>query len=151
MNIIFLDVDGVINSINHTMYCKEVLKLKKINDTNYPFDEEALMNLKYLVDITDAGIVITSTWRLLKKHYKVLMDKLKEYDLEIKVVGITPDLNKNKKEEILSMINEYNIDNFIVLDDADIDIPFLIKVNRYTGLSRNDTKKGIKILTKTRW
>lgn len=109
------------------------------------------MNLKYLVDITDAGIVITSTWRLFNKHYKVLMNKLKEYDLEIKVVGITPDLNRNKKEEILSMINEYNIDNFIVLDDADVDIPFLIKVNRYTGLSLNDTKKGIKILTKTKW
>lgn len=148
MKIVFLDVDGVINSINHTRYCKEVLGFKEISGINYPFDDEALMNLKYLVDICDAKIIISSYWKLFDISLNVLMEKLKEYELDDKVIGITPNLDKNKVEEIMNMISNNNYDNYIVLDAENLDIPFLIKTNRYNGLSLNNVEQGIKILSK---
>lgn len=76
------------------------------------------------------------------------MEKLKEYELDDKVIGITPNLNKNKVGEIMKTISDNNYDNYIVLDDENLDIPFLIKTNRYNGLSLNNVEQGIKILNK---
>lgn len=62
MNIIFLDVDHVLNSLNKLI---EVYKKtgRPHSGYAYPFDEKCLRNLKLIVQETDAKIVITSTWR----------------------------------------------------------------------------------------
>lgn len=147
MNVIFLDVDGVINSVNYTRYCKDVLGYDDISGINYPFDDEALMNLKYLVDMVDGVIVISSYWRLFDKHRGVLLNKLREYDLDSRVLGYTLDLG-DKKSEILDFVEKYNIDNYIILDDANIMLDFLIKTNRFNGLSLRNADDGIKLLSK---
>ena len=61
MNIIFCDVDGVLNSFNHLV---EVYYLTGVPHSNfdYPFDDKCLNNLKLLVD-DNTRIVITSKWR----------------------------------------------------------------------------------------
>lgn len=150
MNIIFLDVDGVLNSVNHARYCKEVLNYEDISGSNYPFDDEALMNLKYLVDITDAKIIISSYWKLFENNIIGLMNKLKEYDLDNKVIGFTPNIDGNKVKEIMYLINENGYDNYIVLDDSSLDIPYLVKTNRFNGLDTKNVSDGIKILSKNR-
>ena len=39
-----------------------------------PFDDECLYNLKYIVDETDATIIITSIWRLFPDYLYILMN-----------------------------------------------------------------------------
>ena len=78
MNAIFLDVDGVLNSINKL---KEVYnKTKKAHSGyNYPFDENALENLKEIVIKTNSKIIITSTWRKNRLGKMILLKKLKDW------------------------------------------------------------------------
>lgn len=151
MNIIFLDVDGVLNSINKLIEVYNKTH-KQHSGYNYPFDENCLLNLQKLVYETDSKIVITSTWRKHKKNLEVLHSILKEYNLDSKVIGYTPILNKKREFEIkeyLKSINE-NI-NFIILDDdSDLGelLPFLINTNPQIGLSYQNVLDGIKILKK---
>lgn len=66
MNIIFLDVDGVLTSIN---YAKKIYEQTGISRSSYayPIDPECLDNICELVMKTDAKIVVTSTWRHAKR------------------------------------------------------------------------------------
>ena len=105
MNIIFLDVDGVLNSIQSLK--KAAIKNKRpYSGYDYPFDEKCLKNLKTLVDKTDSYIVITSTWRYDERGKKILLDKLREYNLDMRVVGYTSRLNKPRGEEIKAYLEE---------------------------------------------
>lgn len=151
INIIFLDVDGVLNSIRNLIKVYEQTH-KQHSGYNYPFDENCLENLCSLVEKTNSKIVITSTWRRHEKGLKVLLDKLEEFNLSDKVIGYTPVLNKTRGEEIKKFLDTLNYKpNFIIIDD-DCDmgelLPFLINTNGYYGLTTQDTDKGIKMLSK---
>lgn len=122
MKILFLGVDGVLNS-NET---KEL-----IPDTNFTgIDNKYVKRLKKIVDATDAQIVLCSTWRLEKSHgwdhdltgsRKYLQKKLDKCGL--RYVSQTPDLSKNgimRGHEIQKWLdnnNDITIDSWIVLDD----------------------------------
>lgn len=69
MNLIFLDVDGVLNS---SRKLREVWELthKPHSGVNYPFDERCMNNLKLLVEKTNSKIVVTSTWRKYEENMK---------------------------------------------------------------------------------
>lgn len=54
MKVIFLDVDGVLNSQDLFERCGEEL---------VPIDEENIRYLKEIVDATGAQIVLSSSWR----------------------------------------------------------------------------------------
>ena len=56
MNIIFLDVDGVLNS---KKYKKEIGS--KFDDPQYQIDPNAVAKLQQIVAMTNAKIVISST------------------------------------------------------------------------------------------
>lgn len=88
--LIFLDIDGVLN--NNTLIGKIFAKTHK---TVYPipFDEKCLENLQSIVFQTNSKLVISSSWRYQQNEMKRLMPKLKEYHLDNKVIGITPDLS----------------------------------------------------------
>lgn len=146
MNIIFLDVDGVLNSIDNL--------IKICNKTNnryfgfdYPFDEECLKNLKLIVTETNAKIVITSTWRRHEEGKNILLSVLNKYDLEKDIIGYTPFLNKSRGEEILQFLSTLEFKpNFIILDDdSDMGIllPYLVKTNIRTGLTYEKTIEAI--------
>ena len=151
MNIIFLDVDGVLNSIRSLREAQSKNK-QSYSCYNYPFDLTCLDNLSYLVRETNSYIVITSTWRMAEKGKEVLLSKLKEYDLDNRVIGYTKVLQKERGEEIKEYLSRLdgNI-NFIIIDD-DNDFKgleeFLIKTNREIGLSSEDANIGIKKLLK---
>ena len=76
MNIVFLDIDGVLNSRNKLieLYYKTG---KPHSGTNYPFDEKCLENLKRLIEETNSKIVITSTWRKYEEDMKKLINIFK--------------------------------------------------------------------------
>ena len=58
IKIVFLDVDGVLNSLNYT----PVQDVKCVDDL-YVIEEEKIKLLKEIIIKTNAKIVISSTWR----------------------------------------------------------------------------------------
>lgn len=121
MNIIFLDVDGVLNS---AAYFKR-MSLNGIRN----FDEITelhLQNLAKIYNACDAKIVLSSTWRELDDKdapecyamYEYLINSLKKYDMEI--IGKTPVIDMNRPLEIKTWLDsredKENI-SFISLDD----------------------------------
>ncbi|MBQ3020664.1 MAG: hypothetical protein IJD92_00385 [Bacilli bacterium] len=151
MNIIFLDVDGVLNSIdNLERVYKETNKPH--SGFNYPFDEMCLGNLKILVEKTNAKLVITSIWRKSEIGKRKLLEVLKKYDLDKYVIGFTEVLNSTREEEIKKYLS--NLEgkiNYIILDDK-TDFyelaSFLVNTNIKYGLTKEDVEMGIKKLTK---
>ena len=151
MNIVFLDVDGVLNSHNklEEVYYKTG---KPHSGINYPFDEKCLKNLKTLVEETNSKIVITSTWREKEDHMKVLLNVLKEYDLDKTVIGYTPILYKTREEEIIEYLNSLNINvNYVIIDnvrDMKTLNNNLVVTSVKTGFTKENLKTAIKILKK---
>lgn len=118
--IIFLDIDGVLNSEDY---------FEKTNDCDEYTDinTEKVKLLKEIVDRTCAEIVLSSTWRTLSgttengsehPQYTYLINSLANYGLEIN--SHTPHINNNRPEEISEWLKEHggkdNI-HFVSLDD----------------------------------
>lgn len=137
MNVIFLDIDGVVNTLMIDIKPFNTQKGQISRDgfyykLNMPNDEEvsnrqAVMWLNKLCKETNAKIVITSTWRLgnngLDKTKKALYNSglLKE----IKIIGETPrkyNYNNIRGYEIDEYLKCHpEIDNYVIIDD-DLDM-----------------------------
>jgi hypothetical protein len=107
LKVIFLDVDGV---LNHSDYKIDIIDLNKI------------LLLKKLIDLTDAKIVLSSTWRrkydqygniIYDNNYKILEMILKKYNLEIysEIENIETNENNNITISIKEILEQYNNDN----------------------------------------
>lgn len=150
MNIIFLDVDGVLNSINalKEAYYKDK---RPYSGYDYPFDSKCLNNLKYLVYKTNSYLVITSTWRMHQEGREILLNELKKYDLDTRVIGYTDVLHQSRGEEIKAYLEKLGKDvKYIILDD-DNDFEgledYLVQTDFLDGLTEEDRDYGIKKLT----
>ena len=117
MNVIFLDIDGVLNSWQYDHLHGTV------HDGN--IDETRLILLKYLVEKSNAKIILSSSWR---KHWnkdKSLCDSIgieletlfSKYQLSI--FDKTPELaNNNRAEEIKIWLNQNkDFAHFVIIDD----------------------------------
>ena len=153
MKIIFLDVDGVLNSRNKLIEIYNKTH-KPHSGYSYPFDERCLENLKLLVQETSSKIVITSTWRKDEVGRKTLLKALNEYELDSNVIGYTPLLDEPRELEIKRfLISLKEKANFVILDD-DSDMgelmPFLIKTNGQVGLTYENVQEAIIRLNKAK-
>ena len=147
MKAIFLDIDGVLNSDEHTAFIKSFISY---DDTMIePFDDECLYNLKYIVDETDAKIIITSIWRLFPDYLYILMNKLEEYGLDKNVISLTiSNKYKDKLQEIAVKLKKLGITEYVVLDNDDtLKLDRHIITNNATGLTEIDAKQAVKILS----
>lgn len=121
MNIIFLDVDGVLNCFQYYENLPESRKCSKhteINDYN-------VQMLAKIYHACNAKIVLSSTWRELdcdnpscKSMYQYLVDSLAKYGMDI--IDKTPIIHLNRPLEIKTWLNERPNKNdirFISLDD----------------------------------
>ena len=148
MNIIFLDVDGVLNSTKKLI---DIYNLtgKPHSGINYPFDEICMNNLKRLAEETNSYIIISSSWRKQKDKKERLLEELRKYDLEKRIIGYTKILG-TKADEIKDYILSFNQNiNFIILDDdkkLESMIANLVITNSYYGLSEENVDKSIKLL-----
>lgn len=149
MKIIFLDVDGVINTFEK----KEELKVLNNNkddwDYNNIFCKISLANLREIVDVTGAKIVLESTRRFSQSLLIPMKYQFMEYGLSY--IGVTPNVDGNKLNEILKYIDnsDKNIENYIILDDDskyfENELSF-IKVNPRYGITNDVVEIAIKKL-----
>lgn len=134
MDIIFLDVDGVLNNTKNEFLNKDRL------------DKNCILNLKKLLDNTNIKIVLSSTWRFQEKKKYKLFEKMNELgiDVENRVIGETDNLKSIRQNEILKWVTDNNnkINRWVALDDfvLRIDPPNYHQINNYNGLTNNDIK-----------
>ena len=169
--VIFLDIDGVLNS-NRTLY--EEISL----------EDDLILNLKELVDKTDAKIILSSSWRLSTEAIATLMDRLDKFGLAIsgmtcdgvdldwlekyefdatkKYLDTKFDWDENRQikithdrgAEIFKWLHDHDDCAYVILDDEIEDIkPYfsesvIVKTPYKTGLTKEDVKKAIQILNK---
>ena len=150
MNVIFLDVDGVINLRT---------------SSEQAIDRHAVSVLKYLVDQTGAVIVLSSGWRFWfdsdmepqEENSRLLYDILNEYGL--KLFSKTPDFSTEeirihrtfsyvKAQEIKAWLSEHpQVESYLVLDDLDLrdkEINMhLVRIDGRIGITGEDAKRAI--------
>ena len=159
--IIFLDIDGVLNSQYSFKEKKEErLLLNKIVSDDIDIvvkkvmcdiDYEKIKLLKYITDVTCAKIVVCSSLRR-TKYYIFVEEKLIEMGLPI--VGQTEYIRNKRGEEIRKCLTDNNVDKFIILDDEVFDdynelINYLVKTDFYNdGLTEDTASEAIKLLIK---
>ena len=154
--VLFLDIDGVLNSNFGN------------NKRQTEISDEKIKLLAYLVRETNSEIILHSGWRFwfdselkpLCKEANKLVELLEKEDLHIK--GITPNLTteeirKTKKfslvkaDEILLWINSHNdVTEWVVLDDLDLHNSQIernqVKPDQTVGLTLENVKQAAKIL-----
>jgi len=138
MKIIFLDVDGVLNSVQDRFSWT-------LESDKY------LILLACIVRRTNAKIVVSSSWRNCS-----LLDTLKKRlnDFSMSVFGIT-GYNKNgiRGLEIKEWLDNHNdIESFVILDDEVFDIKEhfsnnFVQTSMKVGLQKEDVEKCIAILS----
>lgn len=130
MKIIFLDIDGVLNSFNTFREIHFEWELTGVRRVAIDLDKVLL--LKEIVDNTKALIVLSSSWRLFgkMKHGRLITNNQNLHDLieilnnnGLFIYDITPrSRSGNREEEIRKWMENKNIDNFIVIDDDSSDL-----------------------------
>lgn len=130
MKVIFLDIDGVLNTTQtfidiHNEYIENGIRRIEI-------DLNRLNLLKKIVDQTGAVIVLSSSWRSFGKMengiYIPLNEKMvsliklfNEYGLSI--YDVTPkDVNGIRQNEIDMWLQDKNVESFIIIDDDSFDL-----------------------------
>lgn len=123
--IIFLDVDGVLN--NYNMIKDGRYTLDQTHDWKNCgwIDDLCVARLKFLVDLTGADVVLSSTWRLNMEHdhTKRLLEVFKENG--INCIGRTPSfLDRTRGREIMDYVKKKmkKGTTFVIIDDEVPDI-----------------------------
>ena len=123
MKVIFLDIDGVLN-------CS-----KTPNPRNLPYvvDKRLLANLHKLIRMTDAKVVLSSTWRV--DPVGIFAAKHRG----IPFVDVCPDFPRSpRRKEIRRWLAAHpHVERFVVIDDQDDeldDLP-LFQPSSTTGLT----------------
>lgn len=112
MRIIFLDVDGVLNS-------RESWSTTCVGKGSKRLDPALCARLVRLVAETGAKIVVSSTWRLYDDHLLALKRGLHECGLEPgTIIGETDQDNSGVRgAEINDWVVRHGITSFVILDD----------------------------------
>ena len=157
--IIFLDLDGVLNTNRHLMSLQRQ-SLPIMDRYCYLFDPEAVANLGIIIDATDAEIVVSSSWRC--EGIDFLREMWGIRNMPGEITGVTPRYGatyglENRRgweiEKYLAMLrqSENTQRKYVIIDDHDSFLPhqqeFFIHTDSDVGITEADAEKAIKILT----
>ena len=155
MKVIFLDVDGVLNTEECDNAPKEGEKGSEAflyhENTPIPLLKRCLDNLQFVLQQTDAKIVISSSWRLFPERLELLTKVLEALSPseEPVVIGITPDLSNSwsgRGEEVRAWLEQNkNCSRFVVVDDE-----HLASFERSLFSEDDYSRRGLLIYTKLR-
>lgn len=174
--IIFLDVDGVINSDEFARWCVKHTEFMKEGGHHHisPWLVEKVIKI---CEATDASIVMSSSWRLwsLGQTMKNLASKRDLRPILDRLVGITPRtedrfrgkeikyfLDRCKKQYFYTEYGEQLSDErfefsknpkYVIIDDdddmLDEQLPFFVHTDFMIGITDDDVNKAIKILNES--
>ena len=144
MKVIFLDFDGVLNNENYSEYF-------------HTFSHYNFMNLKKIIDNTQAYICLTTTHRNRELSLIMFEEVCKKFNINNRVIGKTEynfELSCMKQNSILRVreINNWieknskNLEKWVILDDMDMNIENFVRTNYRIGLTEEDANEAISLL-----
>lgn len=161
--IIFLDIDGVLNS-----NFRNEEQQKEIDKGNL-IDEDKVKLLALLVERTGAEIILHSGWRFWfdAERGPLRLEAVRLAELlageGLRIAGVTPDLTTKeirrtekfsliKADEILLWLKSHSeVSGWVVLDDLDLHNAYIqkhqVKTDQCVGLTLEDIAKAEEILT----
>lgn len=155
MKIVFLDIDGVLNSDDwyKSGEAKKAYEKTKIV-SDYHFDPKAWKLVEKLLIETGAKIILTSSWRnftlkaTLKDFTGTNFEVLNKY-----IVGVTPRSklrHRGKEIETFIQNTDIKIDRYVIIDD-DTDfnseqLPYFVRTDWFHGITEENYNKAKKIL-----
>ena len=176
MKVLFLDIDGVLNSENwfaYRIYCVKnnmvniLMNFVDTDDRNIKhkltmLDDRAIANLNRIVEETGCKVVLSSSWRSSIESENIFTQnllKLKGFKYEF--YDVTPrlwfnDFSIRRGEEIKFWLDKesekHEIESFVILDDDSDMLPEqmnnFIHVDGQVGLTDRDVLTAIEILNK---
>lgn len=161
VKVIFLDVDGVLNSTEDWIEMR--VFGHKYNHGSEVMSATKLAMLQNILDKTGAKIVLSSTWRLnfsLVEFHSLLTKRGCRIPLET-LIGRTPRKMGNgfRGQEILWWLEgieeegKYEVDRYVILDDSSgmftEQIPFHVHTSEATGMSVTNMELTIQMLNRT--
>lgn len=133
MKVIFLDIDGVLNSDKYF----DKIKNLEIQGIQSEIDIEKIKLLKKAIDETGAKVVLSSSWRY-TRNAQYLKELLSQYNIYI---DSTPFIQNKRGLEIKEWLkNNPNVEDFIIIDDEIFDsydeelMKKLIKISNGNGI-----------------
>lgn len=154
MRVIFLDIDGVLNSIKLQVAYRALNPGKPISMLcSDLMDQYCLGLVAQLCRETEARIVISSSWRVLHSLKEIIgiMKQNGWSDVEDYVIGVTPQLRENRGHEIQAWLDSCEtVGDYVILDDdadmLDSQMGNFVLVDGYEGLSFANFAKAARIL-----
>lgn len=152
MRVIFLDVDGVLNSNSFAekMFSEQGVRVF-YEDI---LDKRAIACLKQIVSATGATIVLSSSWRKIPKARAHLVQQLAEYGLSIH--SDTPYTGKERGDDISAWFNHHkdiSVESYVILDDdsdMNVHLPHLVHTSFYGwGLETKHVQYAVDMLMNT--
>lgn len=151
--VIFLDVDGVLND--------------DMTEADAPsgcigIALDKVLKLKCVVDDTNAAIVLSSSWKaefpaegVTTEDGMYLVKCLDHYGIELEDITVPGNATAYRGGEIRNWLDRHpEVSHWVVLDDevfcdfSERDImPYLVKTDGRKGLTPDDVKLAIEILT----
>lgn len=172
MDVLFLDVDGVLNSTRSLIRSNKATPTESERDflfelsntyySGYPLSvlttdllglsRVCVKHLNLIIEATGAQVVVSSSWRFC--HNIVGLQKLLEYrGFKGELIDITP-INlmgsKVRGQEIQAWLDlNPEVDRFVIVDD-DSDMAhlkrYLVKVDKKVGLTEKNALEAISII-----
>lgn len=146
MKVIFLDIDGVMNSQDWYEFIEDT-DLDKSQGFGRDIDYRAVKLLNLYIKKHDLYIVITSSWReLTLKQTLQVLGETAMVDIIDRIIGQTPrrfDGNRGKEIDMF-LKDRPEIDEFYIIDDDSFDIhqkEHLIQTDYVHGLTQEDLDK----------
>ena len=154
MQVIFLDIDGVLNIYSPSYHSA---MLQSDGSTKW-MEFHLIQRLHYLLEKTGAEIVISSSWRGDMDDLKKQLEK-NGFKYWNRVQGRTGFANKHRGQQILDYLGDHKeITGYVILEDEPQDIcgekcniideAFVVQVDMQVGLSHKDIILAKNILYK---
>lgn len=153
MMILFLDFDGVMVTDRYQAQLTATNSPLR-DDYGAKFDPVCVENLRHIIDATDAGIVVTSTWKM-DMGLEGIQQMWDARNLPGKVIGVTPDIDPiHRGDEVQAWLDANpGAVRYAIIDDTPFlnffneeHLPHLFKVDERTGLDEKTVTKVIELL-----
>ena len=176
MKVLFLDIDGVLNSENwfaYRIYCVKnnmvniLMNFVETDDRNIKhkwtmLDDRVIANLNRIIEETGCKVVLSSSWRSPSESENIFtQDLLKLKGFKYEFYDVTPrlwfsDFSTRRGEEINVWLDKesekHEIESFVILDDDSDMLPEqmnnFIHVDGQVGLTDRDVLTAIEILNR---
>lgn len=138
MKVIFLDIDGVLNSVEWLNRYPEVRLRDQV-------DPEAVAVLNNIIDKTGAKVVISSSWRIFHS-LNFIKQVLENSGFRGEIVGKTPGGGGVRGPQIQEWLDNNPVESFVILDDsADMEhlLPKLVRTDCQYGLQEKHVEEAL--------